>query len=399
MMVEMQAGAHEVTEARGAAVLRHLDTEKLGPGHQGDEFFAAQTSLEEAKASNKRMQEEGAARAKVFKAVADTIDTWGPQLSAALEMNVFNPDTPLRNMEIDDIDALKERYLNTKFLLNQSRNPFPASLLQELPTLAAQHREVERVTREQGRGMPSTGAFGPEEQTSEAILGVPAGTVEFQILRLKRLDHRAAHGGAAHDWGQVEARAGPPGRTRLGKAAPRGGEADAGDEDPPAHLQERLLRANKEIDAQAAMGDRPRIVGPFHAKDDDEGYHSRKEVQTWDLVSLFSTFGHSYTARHLYAVWSQLPITLAAHKRGAKNATTNNQRRDDFRQMQKEAKDFVVLHEFAVPTSDLEWKQLYREMGSFFAAKVFLIVAPRKWLWTCLRHPRLQGAPAVQGGV
>ena len=59
-------------------------------------------------------------------------------------------------MEIDDIDALKERYLNTKFLLNQSRSPFPASLLQELPTLAAQHREVERVTREQGRGMPST---------------------------------------------------------------------------------------------------------------------------------------------------------------------------------------------------------------------------------------------------
>ena len=54
--------------------MRHLDTEKLrallkrnyvqGPGGQGDEFFGAQTSLEEAKASNKRMQEEGAARAK-----------------------------------------------------------------------------------------------------------------------------------------------------------------------------------------------------------------------------------------------------------------------------------------------------------------------------------------------
>ncbi|OLP86518.1 hypothetical protein AK812_SmicGene32345 [Symbiodinium microadriaticum] len=53
VMVEMQAGAHEVTEARGAAVLRHLDTEKLRTllkrnylqGHQGEEFFAAQTSL------------------------------------------------------------------------------------------------------------------------------------------------------------------------------------------------------------------------------------------------------------------------------------------------------------------------------------------------------------------
>ena len=109
VMVEMQAGAHEVTEARGAAVLRHLDTEKLRTllkrnylqGHQGEEFFAAQTSLEEAKASNKRMQEEGAARSKVLKPVADTFDTWGPQLRAALEMNVFNPETPLRDMEVD----------------------------------------------------------------------------------------------------------------------------------------------------------------------------------------------------------------------------------------------------------------------------------------------------------
>ena len=75
-------------------------------------------------------------------------------LQTALEMNVFNPETSLRDMELDDIEALK-------VLLNQ------------------QHREVERVTREQGRGMPSTGAFGPEEHTPEAILGVPAGSVEF----------------------------------------------------------------------------------------------------------------------------------------------------------------------------------------------------------------------------
>ena len=136
----MQAGAHEVDDAPGASVLRHLDTEKLrallkrnylqGPG---EEFFAAQTSLDldQAKASNKRMQEEGEARAKVLKPVAESIaiDTWGPALRAALEMDVFNPETPLKDMELDDIEALKakDRYLNTKFFLSQSRNPFPAS--------------------------------------------------------------------------------------------------------------------------------------------------------------------------------------------------------------------------------------------------------------------------------
>ncbi|CAE7347611.1 hypothetical protein AK812_SmicGene43291 [Symbiodinium microadriaticum] len=288
VMVEMQAGVHEVTEAREAAVLRHLDwtrtLEAQGPGH--------------------RMQEEGAAHAKVPKPVADTIDTWAP----SSERPWMNPETFSGTWSLAAL-VPSRRGLNTKFLLNQS------SPLQKLPTLASQHREVERV---------------------------PAGTVEFQILGLKRL---------------IE--------LHMGSSAC--GEDDAGDEDPPAHLRsaffEPIALTQEELDAQIAMGDRPRlenIVGPFHAKDDDEGYHWRKEVQTWDLMSLLSTFGHSYTARHLYAVWSHLPITLAAHKRGAKNATTNNQRRDDFRQIQKEAKEFVVLHDVPVPTSD------------FFAAKEHL---------------------------
>ena len=36
-----------------------------------------------------------------------------------------------------------------------------------------------------------------------------------------------------------------------------------------------------------------------------------------------------------------------------------------------------MLHDLPVPSSDLEWKQLYREMGSFFAAKVFLSRTPQ----------------------
>ncbi|CAE7269691.1 mpaC, partial [Symbiodinium microadriaticum] len=289
VITHMQAGAHEVEDALGASVLLHLDAEKLrallkrnylqGRGHQGEEFFAAQTSLDKAKASNKRMQEEGESRARILKPVAESIDTWGPTLRAGLEMNVFNPETPLKDMELDDMEDLKDRYLNTKFLLGQGRSPFPASLLQELPCLAAQQREVERVAREEGRGMSSTGAFGPEEQTPEAVLGVPAGSVEFQIT-------------------------------------------------PPLK----------------------HTVGPFHAKDDDGTFHWRKEVQTWDLVSLFSSFGHSYTARHLYAVWSHLPITLGPRKRGAENKAANNQRRDDSRKRSSSTGPQVVLD---LPVADI----------------------------------------------
>ena len=124
---------------------------------------------------------------------------------------------------------------------------------------------------------------------------------------------------------------------------------------------EPIALTEEEMEMQIGMGNRPslqNIVGPFHAKDDEGTFC--KEVQTWDLVSLFSTFGHSYTARHLYAVWSHLPITIASHKRGAKNKAANHQRRDDFRAIQKEAKEFVIflnlekdgvkkIHEFARP--------------------------------------------------
>ncbi|CAE6963924.1 ppsC [Symbiodinium sp. CCMP2592] len=326
VIVEMQAGAQSVEEAKGASILRQLDTEKLrsllkrnylqGPGNQGDEFVAAQTSLEEAKASNKRMQDEGSQRSQLLRPVADSIDTWGTQLRAALEMNVFNPECPLKDMELDDIEALRERYLNTKFLLNQSRNPFPASLLQELPTLAALQREGERVARDSGEGLSSTGAFGPEEQSPEAFLGVPVGSVEFQMLRLKRIIelHMGEQRMIGGRWKQH------PGLqwARGGREHPlEKGGADVG-------LGEPLLLL------------RPHLLG-------------------------------------------QAPLRQQ-----------NLQRRDDHRDLMKEAKEFVILHDLPVPTTNQEWKQLYREIGSFFAAKVFVLDLPVSDIHDSKQHMRLR---------
>ncbi|CAE7728745.1 unnamed protein product, partial [Symbiodinium sp. CCMP2456] len=303
------------------------------PSKDTEEFFAAQTSWEEAKASNKRMQEEGEIRARLLKPVVESIDTWGPMLRAALEMNVFNPDTPLKDMELDHIEAW-------------------------------------------------TGAFGPEEQTPEAVLGVPVGSIEYQILRLKRiielrLGEQRMIGGK---WKKVQ---GPLVAPTWAKPLPEAEQLTLEMRTHPCTFRsaffEPIALTMQEIEAQIAMSNRPvlkNIVGPFHAKDDDDTFHWQKEVQTWDLVSLFSSFGHSHTARHVYAVWSHLPITIRALLRGAKNKESNNQRRDDYRAIQKEAKEFVILHDLPAPTTDLEWKQLYREMGSFFAAKVFVLDLP-----------------------
>ncbi|CAE7814291.1 MKK3 [Symbiodinium sp. CCMP2592] len=391
VIVEMQAGAQSVDEAKGASILRQLDTEKLrsllkrnylqGPGNQGEEFFSAQTTLEEAKASNKRMQDEGSQRSQLLRPVADSIDTWGTQLRAALEMNVFNPESPLKEMELDDIEAMKERYMNTKFLLNQSRNPFPASLLQELPTLAALQREGERVARDSGEGLSSTGAFGPEEQSPEAVLGVPVGSVEFQILRLKRIIelHMGEQRMIGGKWKQLPGTLEAP---TWAKPLPEGEKLMLEMRTHPCSFRqpffEPIALTMEEIEAQVAMGTRPPLnkIGPFHAEGEGNT-HWQKEVQTWDLVSLFSCFGHTYSARHLYAVWSHLPITIRAHKRGAKNKEQNLQRRADHRELMKEAKEFVILHDLPVPTTNQEWKQFYREIGSFFAAKVFINRTPQ----------------------
>ena len=144
---------------------------------------------------------------------------------------------------------------------------------------------------------------------------MPAGTVEFQILRLKRLielhmgEQRMIGGKWKRERGPLNA---PVWAKPLPEAERMMLEMRTHPRTFRSAFFEPIALTQEELDA---IGDRPRlenIVGPFHAKDDDEGYHWRKEVQTWDLVSLFSTFGHSYTARHLYAVWSHLPITLAA---------------------------------------------------------------------------------------
>ena len=231
--------------------------------------------------------------------MADAIDAWGPQLRAALEMNVFNPEAPLKEMDLDDIEALKDRYLNTKFLLGQSRNPFSASLLKELPSIAALQREGERVALDSGRGTSSTG---PEERTPEAVPGVPVGSVEHQILRLKRIIEL--------HMGEQRMSGGKRKKSREPLDAPSWAKPL-----PPAEScwpSRRISRPR----SRRATPPLEKIVGPFHAKGDGGDFHWRKEVQTWDLVSLFSNFGHSYTARHLYAVWSHLPITIMATRGG-----------------------------------------------------------------------------------
>ena len=130
-------------------------------------------------------------------------------------MNVFNPEAPLKEMDLDDIETLKDRYLNTKFLLGQSRNPFP---LKELPSIAVLQREGERVALDSPRGTSSTGAFGPEERTPEQCWACRCaqGSTRFSGSR-----GSSSCAWASREWSEVL-------RALLRAAGPHGG----GDPDP-----------------------------------------------------------------------------------------------------------------------------------------------------------------------
>ena len=94
----MQEGAHEVpqSEARGAAILRHLDMGKFegylkrkyeAPESSRDtwsQITMAQTSLAEAKESNRKWQEEHRGRTFALKPLPD-INLWTPRVQEILQ--------------------------------------------------------------------------------------------------------------------------------------------------------------------------------------------------------------------------------------------------------------------------------------------------------------------------
>ena len=130
------------------------------------------------------------------------------------------------------------------------------------------------MTPQGGRRPQVPLALRSERQSSAGRAGALRGAPDSQAQE----DHRAAHGRAEN-----------------------GRRYSAPFFEPPALTEE-------EIQTQIAAGHRPPL-------EDIVGLSLEKKVQTWD-------------PRHLY-VWSHLPITIMARKRGEKNKATNNQRRDD----------------------------------------------------------------------
>ena len=113
------------------------------------------------------------------------------------------------------------------------------------------------------------------------------------------------------------------------------------------------------------------FLGPGH------GWHWRRDVSTWTLPVLLGALGYEYTLRELYNIWCFMPLIVQTQVRGQKNVEKNNQRLKTYSTLKEETQNFLEACGLPLkPSTQAEWKLLYREMGAFMAASSFVTHTP-----------------------
>ena len=146
----LQEGIQAVPDSsifsRGVDLLRRTNLEKLrekmkeslleGESHTIEAITQAQTSVEEARLANKRIQEQGTEWMKKYALRPEDPSLWPEEFKAKLERGLFCP------IDIDDeADHLAPPEINSQYLdflgeLNRGKRTFPPQLLDEMPALA-----------------------------------------------------------------------------------------------------------------------------------------------------------------------------------------------------------------------------------------------------------------------
>ena len=133
-----------------------------------------------------------------------------------------------------------------------------------------------------------------------------------------------------------------------------------------------------EIRAQVNRGERPapeQVVGIFWARGD--GVFWTRQTRTWDLPSLTGVYTHRFTFKYIYSAWTTFPLIVKTQRRG-RNAegSTSDKWMGNIIQMRKEAVPFLESLGIPKPHSKEEWSYIFKEMGTFLAAKNFIVNCP-----------------------
>ena len=154
-----------------------------------------------------------------------------------------------------------------------------------------------------------------------------------------------------------------------------------------------------EIRAQVIRGERPapeQVVGIFWAKGD--GVFWTRQTRTWDLPSLTGVYAHRFTFKYIYSAWTTFPLIVKTQRRG-RNAegSASDKWMGNILQMRKEAVPFLESLGIPKPRSKAEWSYIFnknKEMGTFLAAKNFIVNCPLPVMEPSGPRPRQQGGVA-----
>ena len=142
-----------------------------------------------------------------------------------------------------------------------------------------------------------------------------------------------------------------------------------------------MEHTEEEIHIHVVQRKRPpidKVVGLFWAPGTDgDGWHWRRDVSTWTLPVLLGALGYEHTLRELYNIWCFMPLIVQSQVRGQKNTEKNNQRLKTYSTLKEETQNFLEACGLPLkPSTQAEWKLLYREMGAFMAASSFITHTP-----------------------
>ena len=142
----LQAVPDSSVLSRGVDLLRRTNLEKLkekmkdslleGKRHTVADITQAQTSVEEARLANKRLQGQGTEWMKKYSLQPEDPSVWPEEFKAKLERGLLCP------IDIDDdADRLAPPEINAEYLdflgeLNRGKKAYPPQLLNDMPALA-----------------------------------------------------------------------------------------------------------------------------------------------------------------------------------------------------------------------------------------------------------------------
>ena len=388
---DMQSGAISVEDPQGAELLRRLDMMKFkevlkrkfleGPGSNQSSLEALNrsvVSIEQAKLQNKKYEDER----RIYKAsISPPVGNptiWGAELQAFIEQGTFCPLTALRKPNVDlDSHAARGEYMKAKLHLVQHKlGAFPPALLTEVPQC--------QLDMQVARDVPDDRAVPME--TDKLVPGSPEAKVAMLYNMLNMSDGQIrVHAGR---WTKYESMEAP---IWAKEKQPSWNDALAMERrthpsDQGGHFVEFHTYTEEEIEDHRRLGLRPLwrdLKGHFFAWEPapasgGAGTCWVKEVQTWTLPTLLGVYGHQFSLKQLWYAWENLPIAVQRHGRGQRGGGAEGARERvlERKKIQQETNDFLEVMNIPKPTTQEEWRAVWKEVGTLLAAKHFITHTP-----------------------